>query len=367
MDKKENGGFGIFKVAENQQAYLKAGILGFAGSGKTYTASLIAKGIAEKSKKKAVAFLDTEVGSDFLVPRFKEWGIRLYVSKSRAFVDLLDGVKAAEDNVSVLIIDSVSHFWTEVQESYKKAHNRTRLAFQDWGPLKSQWARFTDLYLNSRLHIIMCGRAGYEYGFFEDEDGKKQLEKTGTKMKVEGEMGYEPSLMVEMVREKIENPDGRVEAQLWNHTAYILKDRTQAIEGKRFVNPTFQGFEPVFNFLNLGGEHIGVQTAKDSSALFAKDSEQNFYEQKRQKEILVEELQGEFVSAYPGQSAEDKKTKADLCFQILGTRSWTAVGEMPIGQLKEGLDKLRQVVKLNKQIPVKPANNTGPGSVGAKK
>ena len=81
-----------------------------------------------------------------------------------------------------------------------KAKKRTRLQFDDWGYLKGEWRKFTDLFINSNLHIILCGRAGYEYDYFEDEAGKKQLEKTDIKMKAEGEMGYEPSLLVLMER-----------------------------------------------------------------------------------------------------------------------------------------------------------------------
>ncbi len=345
--------YGPFQEATNQQAFLKAGVLGFAGSGKTYTSALIAKGIAERLKSpKPVFFLDTETGSDFLVPKFKEWGIPLYVSKSRAFTELLEGVKAAEQHASVLIIDSISHFWKEVQDAYKKTHNRTRLLFQDWGPIKDQWGRFTDLYLNSRVHVIMCGRAGYEYDYFQDESGAKQLEKTGTKMKAETDMGYEPSLLLEMVRERIETSDGRVEGQLWNHVCYVLKDRTTLIEGKKFVNPDFSCFEPVFNFLNIGGEHIGIKTDKDSTKLFEKNSEENFYEQKRRKEVLLEEIQGEITSAFPGQAAEDKKIKTDLVFEAFGTRSWTAVADFDLPKLREGLEKIR--AKIKKLLAVTP-------------
>ena len=152
---------GLFKPAENQTAYLKAGLLGFGGSGKTYTAALMAMGIYERMKAKGlnpkpVYFIDTETGSDWLIPLFKARNIPLMVSKSRAFTDLTAGIIAAEAEGSVLIIDSVSNFWTEVQESYKKAKGRVKLQFQDWGPIKATWARFTDQYLNSRLHIIMC-------------------------------------------------------------------------------------------------------------------------------------------------------------------------------------------------------------------
>lgn len=340
----------LFQEAVNQQAFLKAGVLGFAGSGKTFTSALIAKGISERlGKKNPVYFMDTETGSDFLVPRFKEWGIPFYVSKSRAFVDLLDGVKAAEENNAILIIDSISHFWKEVQDAYKKAKNRTRLQFQDWGPLKDQWGRFTDTYLNSRTHIILNGRAAFEYDYFQDGDGAKQLEKTGTKMKAETDMSYEPSLLIEMVRDKRPNKDGQIEGQLWDHVAYVLKDRTGMIEGKKIVNPTFADFEPVFNFLNIGGEHVGIQTNSDSSALFDKDSENDGYEIRRQKDILLEEIQGELVAAYPGQTVEEKRIKTELLYEVFQTRSWTKVGEMHTNDLKNGLNVMRERIDIRKQ------------------
>jgi len=349
-----NNGASLFKPAENQQAFLKCGIMGFAGSGKTYTGALIAKGIVEKIKsKKPVYFVDTETGSDFLVPFFKSAGIKLFVSKSRAFVDLLASVQEAEREASVLIIDSISHFWKELQDAHKKATGRNRILFQDWAVLKGTWGRFTDSYLNSRVHIIMNGRAGYEYDYFEDESGAKQLEKTGTKMKAETDMGYEPSLLLEMLREKKDNEDGKVEARLWNHTAYVLKDRTTLLEGKKFVNPTFKDFEPVFDFLNIGGEHIGVDLEKTSAVLFERDSDQNYFEQKKQREIILEDIQMELVSAYPGQSADEKKIKTDLIFDAFNTRSWTALADFEARKLSDGLKSIREQIKKRKIIEVK--------------
>src|SRR6185312_14525548 len=184
----------LFQPAESTSAYLKMGMLGFAGSGKTKTAGLTAIGLVKHMRKfgidyatKPVYFLDTEKGSDWLKVDFDEANIPLATFKSRAFSDLLLAVPEAQANGSVLIIDSISHFWKELCETYqtKKAEQfkRTtyRLQFADWGYLKSEWSKFTDMFVNSPLHIILAGRAGYEYDFFE-EDGKKELEKTGVKM-----------------------------------------------------------------------------------------------------------------------------------------------------------------------------------------
>jgi hypothetical protein len=345
----------LFKPAENQQAYLKCGMLGFPGSGKTYTAYLIARGLIQNlngSHDAPILFIDTETGSDFLVSLAKEDGIPFYVSKTRSFADLCEAVKEAERLKGVLIIDSVTHFWTELQESYKREKKRTRLYFQDWGPLKETWRIFTDLYVNGKCHVIMNGRAGYEYDYGTDADGVKQLEKTGTKMQVETNMGYEPSLLVEMVREpKVEEQVAgskagkrKVEGQLWNHVAYVLKDRTRTIEGARFENPTFEEFAPAIMFLNLDGSHLGVDTTRTSQSMFKNDAEKDVANRIKHVNITLEEIQGEIVNAIPGSSAVEKKAKADILKGAFGTFSWSAVESMKLEDLETGLTKVRTLV-----------------------
>ncbi|WP_410501155.1 hypothetical protein QK891_01075 [Escherichia coli] len=65
----------LFQRAINTQAYLKAGIMGFAGDGKTYTASELAIGLVMLMRQRGieagnrpVMFLDTETGSDWVNP-----------------------------------------------------------------------------------------------------------------------------------------------------------------------------------------------------------------------------------------------------------------------------------------------------------
>ena len=56
------------------------------------------------------------------------------------------------------------------------------------------------MYLNSPLHIVLCGRAGFDWDFNETEgdDGsiKKELVKTGVKMRVESQFGFEPAQLL---------------------------------------------------------------------------------------------------------------------------------------------------------------------------
>src|ERR1700741_714551 len=95
----------LFKKAESTSAYLKAGFLGGPGSGKTYTATKLAIGISklinEKQLKEAgrpIFFIDSETGSDYVTPTIHAEGLEIYSAKTRAFVDLLEGIKECEQS-----------------------------------------------------------------------------------------------------------------------------------------------------------------------------------------------------------------------------------------------------------------------------
>jgi len=321
---------GLFKPATNTQAYLKAGIMGFAGDGKTYTASEIAIGLVELMRTRKlpegdhpVMFLDTETGSDWVKPRFDEVNIQLFTAKTRVFTDLLTAVHEAEESRSVLLIDSVSHFWRNITEEYAQRKGRRHgLEFQDWAWLKKEWGRYTDAFVNSKCHIIMCGRAGYEYDFFETDSGKKQLEKTGVKMRAESETGYEPSILILM--EKHQDVLDEKEKRVWR-TATVLKDRSTKIDGKTFVNPTFRDFLPHIEFLNLGGEHLGVDLERTSAELFLEDGEPHWQKERRMKEIALDEIVELLNKHHGGQTREAKQAKADELEKVFASRSWERI------------------------------------------
>jgi hypothetical protein len=328
----------LFSKATNRQAYLKMGLMGFAGDGKTYTATKVAIGLVNYMREhgvngcdKPAYFLDTETGADWVMPMFEAEGIELAVAKTRTFTDLVPAIEEAEKNGSILIIDSITHFWRELTESYARRKNRTKgLQFQDWAWLKEQWGHFTDQFVNSRCHIIMCGRAGYEYDFFEQEGGKKELEKTGVKMKAETETGYEPSILVLMEKHR-DMESNRV----WR-TAAVLKDRAALIDGQTFVNPTFEDFRPHIEYLNLGGEHVGVDTSKTSEGLVPSGAKPQWQYDKEQKEIALDEITEKLKEHYPSQGKEDKQARGDLLQKVFGTRAWSRVTSLKRDQVEAG-------------------------------
>lgn len=353
----------LFKPAEVTSAYLKMGLLGFAGSGKTKTASLTAIGLVLHARKlgnidyadKPVFFIDTETGSDWVKPDFDAMGVPLMVAKTRAFVDLLQAVEEAQKDGSFLLIDSVTHFWKELCDSYVRERSKGRsatyrLQFQDWAYLKGEWGKFTDAFINSPLHIALCGRAGFEYDYFEDEDGKKQLEKTGVKMKAEGEMGYEPSLLVHMERgQKVE---GGSVTSVWRE-ATILKDRSTLLDGKCFAfedkgnteanaRQTFGTFLPHIKRLNLGGKQLGVDTTRTSAHAIQPEKKDW---SSTQRQIVLEEIEAVLIEHYPSTSKEDKLAKAALILKHFETRSWTEVTNMRVEELKLRYDSLYRDLK----------------------
>lgn len=361
----------ILKKAENTMAYFKAGFLGFPGSGKTYTASLLAIGIAHATGNNKVAFLDTETGSDFVLPKLRDAGLEVYQVKSRSFTDLLETIAECEKSgIGTLIIDSITHVWRDLVDSYDKKLNRKgRLQFQDWATVKGEWKSYTDAYVNSKLHIIVCGRAGYEYDYDFNEDGTKDLIKTDIKMKVESEFGFEPSLVVLMERtsenkEEIKEFIGKTDRKSkdakqthkptsgskWIHRAYVLKDRTDTLNGQTFDYPTFENFLPHFKALNIGGIHLGVDTSRTSEGRFDVEGKPQWQREQQARKIAMEEIEGEMIRAFPGQSKEEKKAKLDLLEYLLSTRSWTKIESLPHLEVVRAAQRIKDILSMESNI-----------------
>ena len=336
----------LFMKADKGHSHLKAGIMGLAGSGKTYTASSIAIGLVGYMKergvgaKNQVAFVDTENGAAWVAPRFRNAGIELMVARTRALTDLRDAIKWATDNADFLIIDSITHFWTIFCDEYAVRKNRRRgLEFSDWNLVKREWREnFTDLYLNSPLHIVMCGRQGYEYDMQVNDAGKKELVKVGVKMKAEGETGFEPSLLMQMEQEQTLK-DGVVTGV--ERVCYVLKDRSTQLDGKTLRDPTFKDFLPHIQQLDIGGNGVSVNTNRNSGALFNQDGNDTEWKHREtQREIALEEITAELDKMYPGQSADSKAGRSAYVEEIFGTRSKTAIDRKTLDELNVARNKV---------------------------
>ena len=346
----------LLKKATNRMCYAKVGLYGDAGSGKTVTASLLAIGLHKQIKsEKPIVFFDTEPAASFVKPLFDNAGIELLVAdESRALKDLMDFMDEAEEVSDIAIIDSISHVWRDAQESYIKKINQARkkqaeqknwkfkpinqIEFQDWRHIKGAWAKFTDRFLTCKMHCFVLGRAGTIYEYQDnDRTGKKELISTGTKMATEKELGYEPSLLIEM--SKIVGKD-----QPLINRAFVEKDRnvSDPLTGWSFDFPKYENFKKHFDFYNIGGDHISSMDARDSTEMYHETGEDDWSYEKRQREIWCEEIKSQFIEfGLDGASKDAKEKRNKTLNDVFGTGSWTKVESMHSTKLKEKFEQLK--------------------------
>ena len=224
-----------FKKAKAEQAYLKIGIYGPPGSGKTFTALLCAEGLAAKSKKR-IAFVDTERGTDFYAQTIKDRAVHpdafdFDAIYTRSITDVLADVKALDcSQYNVVVIDSITHLWESTKQAYAGKMTRAgTIPFTAWGTIKKPYKELMTLLLNMPAHVFILGRQGNE---FDEDETTGELKKVGVKMKAEGETPYEPHILLcmEAVRGKDDS---------FTPTVTVDKDRTGILAGKTFRNPTY--------------------------------------------------------------------------------------------------------------------------------
>ena len=346
----------------------KCGIYGPAGSGKTFTATGFALGIkAFKKHPGDIAFQDTETGGEYVNKVVKAaTGRDIIGIKSRTLADAIAFLhECVKLKVAVAIVDSVTHIWEEVQKSFLSQLNAARRAknrqpkdaieWQDRGPLNDLWQQFTDPFINLPIDIIICGRSANIWEMSVDQEtGKKELNKIGTKMKTQSELAYEPSFLVEMEREQIYDAQG---VQKIVRTMTVMKDRFQLLDGKTFQNPTFESIRPHIEQLTPGAQNT-VDTTKQTPVQI-NDHGDGQYEP-RQREIMSQEIAGLLEKEWPGQSAEHKALKVEVIFRLMNTRAWAAVESTHSSKLKEVLLKLPQAIldlkteKAKSAVPAEP-------------
>lgn len=343
--------------------YFKGGLYGNAKAGKTHTATEFAIGIRRHMKLDGpIGFFDTETGLEYVRPLIVEGtGKNPVGGKSKALGDAIDFLaECVKAKVSVAIIDSMTHIWEEVQKTFLKNINATRekrglnpkttIEWQDRGPLNDIWQKLTDSYVNGPLHVIVCGRAANIWEMSTNDEGKKELNKIGTKMKTQSEMAYEPSFLAELAREQ-EYVDGK---QIIFRTMTVLGDRFRLLDGKQFRNPTFKDILPHIEKLTPGANNV-VDTSRETQMNVTDEGNAEWNSERRQREIFCEEIQGLLTSTWPGQSAEEKKFKVDILFELLGSRAWPAISVMDSAKLKRALDAMPEKIKQMQEAKKSPA------------
>lgn len=247
-----------FRKAKAEQAALKIGMYGPAGSGKTFTALLFAEGLGLHEKKR-VAFVDTERGTDFYCKAVKARSVHpeafdfdaLY---TRSITDVLRELKALDAKTyGVIVLDSISHIWEAAIAAYKgKTTSIGSIPMHAWGNIKKPYKELMNFLLSTPMHVIICGRQSNE---FDDVDG--ELKKVGVKMKAEGETAYEPHICLRMSVCKHGN-----EATV---QAFGEKDRTGILANRTIDNPNFKNcIEPLLSI--LGDKQAKIESEDETAS-----------------------------------------------------------------------------------------------------
>jgi len=321
---------------------------GFAGDGKTYTATQVAIGLHQRiGSKKPIAIFDTEKSSKALIGIFKEANIEaIVVDEQRSLSALSQAITACEEGAAdILIIDSITHVWEEFMQAYLnrpdkygKPMQRTRLEFQDWGVIKPRWKQeFSNKFVQSKVHIIFTGRAGYEYSDEKNaETGKREIFKSGIKMKAETETAFEPDILVLMEKQL----DLLGERKKVTREAMVIKDRTAMIDGKTFTNPTFEDFAPAIDVLLSGTYKAGKEVSISDTF---RDAESQIADSRRAKEKIISEIDGVFELCGLGSSVADKQMKASILKTVFdGILSTEKLNDVRVEKLSDGLASLKR-------------------------
>jgi hypothetical protein len=238
-----------FRKAKTEQAVLKMGLYGLAGSGKTFTSLLLAEGLARLANKR-VAVIDTEHGADFYCQDVAERKAHpsafdfdaVYTRSVTEALEAVRSLKPAEHGV--LVIDSISHIWEAALNAYAgKLTKVGTIPFHAWGKIKKPYKELVQHCMNAPMHLIICGRQGNVWQ--EDED-TEEMKITGTKMRAEGETPYEPHLLIHM--EAVRNQKTGVATI----TAFAEKDRTGVLAGQVIEWPCFDNIvKPLLPLLGV--------------------------------------------------------------------------------------------------------------------
>ena len=223
------------RKAERRKAKLRLAICGVSGSGKTYSALKIAKGIGGR-----VCIIDTENGSADLYSNEFEYDV-IDLCAPYTLSRYIEAIKAAEDEgFDVIIIDSLSHAWAgeggalDMQEK-EVEKQRVKNSYTAWAKVTKDHNALINAILGSKCHIIGTMRSKQAYEIVNDAGKSKPVKLGLAPIQREG-MEYEFTVVFDIGR---------------NHYAISSKDRTNIFGESEFIPGENDGVK-LLSWLNTG-------------------------------------------------------------------------------------------------------------------
>lgn len=221
----------MFKKACKKKQKLRLLLEGASGSGKTYSALLLAKSLGDK-----IAVIDTEKGSASLYDKLTDFDTCELAPPFTPEKYIAAIAEAEKQGYDVLIIDSITHEWSG-KGGCLDLQAALGGRYQDWAKVTPRHNAFIDAILQSNLHIIATARTKTDYET-TNNNGKMKVEKVGLKTEQRDGLDFEFTLVFRLNE---------------NHIASATKDRTSLFNGKEAVIDIQTG-ETLLNWLNEGAD-----------------------------------------------------------------------------------------------------------------
>jgi AAA domain len=215
------------KAARREMARARIGLCGPAGSGKTYSALLLARGLGlglfEKLERSHIGVIDTERKSAALYSDLVDFDT-IEMSPPYSPQRYCEAIDAFEQHgTKILVIDQISHAWSGpggLLEFVDTLKVKERNAMSPWRTATPEQNRFVDRMLRSECHIIATMRSKAEWVIEEQFVN-------GHKKQVPRKIGLAP-----VQRDGIEYEfTSMLELDVSGNTATASKDRTRLFTG----------------------------------------------------------------------------------------------------------------------------------------
>ena len=198
------------RVSSKRQAKIKMALQGCAGSGKTYSALLLAYGLTKDWNR--IAVIDSENGSADLYASLGTYNVLPISNYSpETYIEAINVCENA--GMEVIIIDSISHCWDYLLEYHAGLMGNS---FVNWAKVTPRQNAFIQRILQSKCHIICTMRTKQDY-VLNEKNGKMVPEKVGLKAVMRDGIDYEFTIVFDINMK---------------HQAVASKDRTNLFTGK---------------------------------------------------------------------------------------------------------------------------------------
>ena len=362
----------LFNVGE-PFPFIKINFEGGPGSGKSYTAGIIAQGILRRIKKTGetpkIIIVDTEQACKFWMPlltadpnlmmkklRPDDPNNQIFIlstdpetGKNPGLVDVCKALDfMGQGGAHIILLDSLTKIHRDFVGEFqiKKLEGR-RVQFQDWAKLKQIWRdEYVSRMVNSKGHVIQCGRLANTYEEFTEGD-KRTIHKTGTHMAGDRETAYEGDLNIYMERRdetgKIGKNGKPLPNRVW-HIATILKSRFPQFDGKMLnlsgkkPGPDYSDFALALEFVVGDGQAAEAVERAGTGSLFdnVRTSEDD-----SQETITFERVEATLRDMFPVGTKDfvmNREQALRLAFD--GEPSIEAIRRLPIQKIWDGYSNL---------------------------